>query len=315
MKLSSVRRALAAVVTAGLVAAPLVVSAPADAGKPGRSGNPPAKPVTVMTRNLYLGADINRPVTAALAAQALGGTPQQVLVALANATHVTRAIVDDDRLHRPRGPAGRRDRGDRARPDRAPGGGLVAARRPRARRKVGVPNATDDRLRLPPDPARRRSPRRGATYVPVSIAARADVEAPSFTGSPFNGTMGADARDVRLTMRDVVLMHVEDGLTALDEGQAVYDVEPRGPAAGQHDQLRPRVPVGRRPGRRAAVPVRQLPLRGVQLGHRLRAGHPAAGRGDGRRTARRSSSATATPTRSTAASSRRTRCRTRRRTS
>ena len=34
MKLSSVRRVLAAVVTAGLVAAPLVVSAPADAGKP-----------------------------------------------------------------------------------------------------------------------------------------------------------------------------------------------------------------------------------------------------------------------------------------
>ena len=47
-----------------------------------------------MTRNLYLGADINRPVAAALAAQALGGTAEQILVALANATHVTRAIVD-----------------------------------------------------------------------------------------------------------------------------------------------------------------------------------------------------------------------------
>ena len=62
----------------------------------------------------------------------------------------------------------------------------------------------------------------GAQYVPVSIAPRADVEAPSFTGSPFDGSIGADARDVRLTMRDVVLMHVEDGLRVTDEGQGVY---------------------------------------------------------------------------------------------
>ena len=68
--------------------------------------------------------------------------------------------------------------------------------------------------------------------MPVSIAARADVEAPSFTGSPFNGTMSGDARDVRLTMRDVVLMHVEDGLTVLDDGQAVYDVNLEVPLLG-----------------------------------------------------------------------------------
>ena len=310
MKLSSVRRALAAVVTAGLVAAPLVVSAPADAGKP---KHPPAKPVTVMTRNLYLGADINRPVAAALAAQAAGGTAQQILVALRERDARDAGHRRRHRLHRPRGPAGRRDRGDRAGPDRPPGGGLVAARSARARQ--GRPGQRDrDRLRLPPDAARRAG-RAGVEYVPVSIAARADVEAPSFTGSPFNGTMGADARDVRLTMRDVVLMHVEDGLTALDEGQAVFDAQPRGPAAGQHDQLRPRVPVGRRTRRRPAVPVRQLPLRGVQLRPRVRAGRPAAAARRRPRTPRRSSSATATPTRSTAASSRRTRSRTRRRTS
>ena len=222
MKLSSVRRALAAVVTAALVAAPLVVSAPADAGKPGRSGNPPAKPVTVMTRNLYLGADINRPVAAALAAQALGGTPQQILVALANATYVTRAIVDDTDFTVRAGLLA--DEIAATEPDLI---GLqeVAWWRhgPLELQKVGEANATVtdyDFLQMLLDELNAS----GVEYVPVSIAARADVEAPSFTGSPFDGTIGADARDVRLTMRDVVLMHVEDGLTALDEGQAVFDV-------------------------------------------------------------------------------------------
>ena len=84
--------------------------------------------------------------------------------------------------------------------------------------QVGVRNATEtdyDFLQILMDDLAAV----GAHYVPVSIAPRADVEGPSFTGSPFNGTMGADARDVRLTMRDVVLMHVEDGLSVTGEGQ------------------------------------------------------------------------------------------------
>src|SRR5262245_46039679 len=101
----------------------------------------PGKPVTAMTRNLYLGADINRPVLAALAAQAAGGTPEQILVALANATHVTRAIVDQtDFPVRARLLAGEVDRTE---PDLI---GLqeVALWRsgPLQLDQVGVPNAT-----------------------------------------------------------------------------------------------------------------------------------------------------------------------------
>jgi hypothetical protein len=180
----------------------------------------PAKPVTVMTRNVYLGADINRPINAALEAQAEGKTPQEILVALGNATHVTRAIVDDTNF-----------------PVRA---GLLAGEIARTKPElvglqevalwrsgplqldqVGVPNATTvdyDFLQILLDALADR----GADYTAVSIGDRADVEAPSFTGSPFDGTIGADARDVRLTMRDVILMHDEDGLRALGTGGGVY---------------------------------------------------------------------------------------------
>jgi hypothetical protein len=180
----------------------------------------PGKPVTVMTRNLYLGADINRPVEAALTAQAQGKTPQEILVALANATHVTRAIVDQTNFPVRSGLLA--DEITRTEPDLI---GLqeVAWWRhgPLQLGQVGVPNAepTDsDFLQLLLD----QLAARGEQYTPVSIGTRADVEAPSFTGSPFDGTIGADARDVRLTMRDVVLMHVEDGLSATGTGDAIY---------------------------------------------------------------------------------------------
>ena len=212
MRMSSVRRALAAATAAALVAVPLAVSAPADAGKP---THPPGKPVTVMTRNLYLGADIQRPINAALAAQRAGGTPLQVVVALANATHVTRAIVDQTDFIVRAGLLA--DEIVATEPDLV---GLqeVAWWRhgPLELGNVGVPNSTItdyDFLQILLDALADR----GVEYEPVSIAPRADVEGPSFTG-----TGSADARDVRLTMRDVVLMHVEDGLSAVGEGQKIF---------------------------------------------------------------------------------------------
>jgi len=205
------RAAITLLAMTALVVLPLATTAHAA---------PPGKPVTVMTRNLYLGADINRPVTAALTAQAQGKTGAEILVALANATHVTRAIVD--RTNFPVRAGLLAGEIARTEPDLI---GLqeVALWRsgPLQLGQVGVPNATTvdyDFLQILLDELAAR----GQEYVAVSVGDRADVEAPSFTGSPFDGTIGADARDIRLTMRDVVLMHVEDGLSVTDGGSQVY---------------------------------------------------------------------------------------------
>ena len=202
------------------VAATISLVAAAVAAGPAEAKSPPGKPVTVMSRNVYLGADINRPVTAALTAQAQGKTPPEILVALANATHVTRGIVDQTNY--PVRAELLADEITRTEPDLI---GLqeVALWRSGSLQlaQVGVPNATTvdyDFLQILLDELEAR----GEHYRAVSIGNRADVEAPSFTGSPFNGTISADAKDIRLTMRDVVLMHVEDGLTDLTSGDQIY---------------------------------------------------------------------------------------------
>ena len=167
MKLSSVRRALAAVVTAGLVAAPLVVSAPADAGKPkqptGQAGD--RDDPQPLPRCGHQPARHRRPGRPGARWHPAADPRRPRERDARDAGHRRR-----HRLHRPRGPAGRRDRGDRAGPDRAPGGRLVEARRSRARQ--GRPGQRDrDRLRLPADAARRARRASGREYVPVSIAA------------------------------------------------------------------------------------------------------------------------------------------------
>ena len=219
------RRGVALGCAIGLLLAPLAVTGTADA-KP----NPPAKPVTVMTRNLYLGADINRPVQAALRQSALTpNRPDLIVSALANATEFTRAIVDRTDFN---------VRGDLlAREIAASEPDLIGLQEvalwrsgPLQLDQVGVPNATavdyDFLAILLADLAQR-----GEQYVAVSVGNRADVEAPSYTGT--FGAPGPDARDVRLTMRDVVLMHVEDGLSVTGDGQGIYAHNLQVPVAGR----------------------------------------------------------------------------------
>jgi endonuclease/exonuclease/phosphatase family metal-dependent hydrolase len=203
------------VVVLGLAMAPLTAASATPAKHHGKK---PGKPLTVMTRNLYLGADINRPVLAAVAAEQGGGTPQDVLLALAHASYQTRTIVDQTNFNvRARLLA---KEFKKTRPDLV---GLqeVALWRsgPLELGNVGVPNATTvdyDFLDILLKALRKK----GLHYQAVQVGDRADVESPSFSGTLANP--GPDARDVRLTMRDVILTRKKNDTKVLDGGSAVY---------------------------------------------------------------------------------------------
>ena len=210
----SVSRFLTAVATI-LLTAPLL-AAPATAAS---KGSPPGKPVTVMTRNLYLGANINRPVEAALLAQAQGKTPPEIVAALATATHVTRGIVDETDFGVRAGLLA--DEIVAAAPDLV---GLqeVALWRsgPLQLDRVGELDAQTvdyDFLQMLLDELAAR----GASYAAVSVGDRADVEAPSFGINPSTGAL-VQPRDVRLTMRDVILARTDNGLRVTGEGDRVF---------------------------------------------------------------------------------------------
>ena len=205
-----------------VVAALSTLSLPAFATNAAAESDPPGKPITVMTRNLYLGADINAPV------RAVAGItdPTRAFLTLGRATYTTRKVVDQTSFLR---------RSEllaseivATEPDLI---GLqeVALWRsgPLEPTRVGVPNATtvdyDFLAILLQDLAEA-----GAEYRAVSVQSEADVEAPSFESAP-----GPAARDVRLTMRDVVLMKVDDGLSVIDEGGGHYDVALSVPVAGR----------------------------------------------------------------------------------
>jgi endonuclease/exonuclease/phosphatase family metal-dependent hydrolase len=190
------------------------------------SGCTPGRPavLTVMTRNLYLGGDITRPVRAAT-----GRSGVDALLALGHANQELRDIVDrTDFTVRGRLLAGEIAA---ARPDLV---GLqeVALWRhgPLQLDHLGRSNATEVDLdflaTLLADLDRRE-----VGYRAVQVQQESDVEAPAFTGDPTTGSAGS-ARDVRLTVRDVLLVRTDSPVVVTASGSASYEHRLEVPLAG-----------------------------------------------------------------------------------
>lgn len=206
-------RALAARLAAALTAA-VTLLVPVAAGTAQAKPIDPNHPLTVMTRNLYLGADIQRPL------RAVAGLtdPTQILLALAHANAQTRAVVDQTSF-----------------PTRAR---LLTAEIGRARPDVislqevalwrhgplelapdlfGVPNAQTvdyDYLKILLDDLHAA----GLDYYAAKVQQESDVEAPSFAGLPSD----TSAQDVRLTMRDAILVNAGSDVAVVDTGGGHY---------------------------------------------------------------------------------------------
>lgn len=170
--------------------------------------------VKVMTRNLYLGADINRPLRAVQ-----DRTGRDALLALGHANHELREIVErtnfDARSELLAAEIAA------ARPDLM---GLqeVALWRhgPLQLDRVGRLDAVEieaDFLEI----LRAALSERGLAYDVVSMQQESDVEGPAFTGDPFKGTLYA-GRDVRLTVSDVIMMRRGSGVRITDSGGGQY---------------------------------------------------------------------------------------------
>ena len=203
----------------GILLAPTLTAGTARAAT---EPDPPGKPITVMTRNLYLGADLDELVKAVAGIS----DPLQAFMTLGRETFKTRQVVD--RTDFPLRSQLLAAEIAATNPD------LVGLQEVALWRSgqlqpqlVGVPNATDvdyDFLAILLDDLADA----GMEYEAVSVQTEADVEAPSFEVAP-----GPGARDVRLTMRDVVLMKVDDGLTVVDEEVGHYSAALSVPVAGR----------------------------------------------------------------------------------
>jgi len=207
-----VGRAVAAATAVGVIAAPLALTTTTA-----QAENAKVPPLKVMTRNLYLGVDIMRPLAAVAALPEDAPLIPDTITALANATHVARGIVDDT------------DFGTRSKllaqeiaaekPDLV---GLQEVALWRSGElqlaQAAVPNAeTVDLNFLKMLRVELRA--RGVPYRPVSVNWLSDVEAPSF-----GGTLEApeNPRDVRLTMRDVILKRVGSNVKVLRHRERDY---------------------------------------------------------------------------------------------
>jgi endonuclease/exonuclease/phosphatase family metal-dependent hydrolase len=206
------RRAVAAAAAAALTSGfGLAAALPALAAPPSA---PPGKPLTVMTRNLYLGGDINRPLRATA-----GTSGAAALVAFGNSNDELRAVVD--RTDFPVRSKLLAAEIARQQPD-VVGLQEVALWRsgPLELTAIGTANAAtvdlDFLAILTADLAAT-----GARYRVVNVQQESDVEGPAFRGNPFAGTM-TQPRDVRLTMRDAMLVRVDAGLTVQASGGAQY---------------------------------------------------------------------------------------------
>lgn len=205
-------RAVAWAATAALASAlAAFVATPAVAAPPDAA---PGRPLTVMTRNLYLGGDINRPLVATA-----GKTGAAALVAFGNSNDELRAVVDQTSF-----PVRSKLLAAEIASQRPDVVGLqeVALWRsgPLELGAIGTANASnpdyDFLATFTSDLAAT-----GAQYRVANVQQESDVEGPAFRGSPFNGTM-TNARDVRLTMRDAMLVRVDPGLTVQASGGGQY---------------------------------------------------------------------------------------------
>ena len=182
-----------------------------------------AATTTVMTRNIYLGVDIQRPIVATA-----GKTGLDALVALGNSNVQTRSIVDQTNF--PRRSELLAAEIAEAKPDLV---GLqeVALWRsgplelppPFGSTTLGTPNAQQvdyDYLQLLLQDLRQE----GTPYKAVVVQNEMDLESPSFLGNPALGTV-SQGRDIRLTMRDVILLRASSTLRVLDQGSAQYDTK------------------------------------------------------------------------------------------